>query len=93
MPPAQVVADIRRLPPPALEYTMRPAHYQSPVPSANPAPHSQTASIERLAGAGLRAEAILALLHSGQADLIQGVIDGRLDIERALKICKQRGRP
>jgi hypothetical protein len=51
---------------------------------------------ERLANAGIRADVIrlaIELLQSGQADLIQQVLDKKLTVARALKITQQRGRP
>ena len=57
-------------------------------------PCSQNAVIARLARAGgYRAEAIaqaIALLQTGAVDLIEDVLAGKLTVERALKIARQR---
>jgi hypothetical protein len=61
-----------------------------------PDPHSQSAIFNRLVGAGVRAEAIakaIALLRTGRADLIQDVIDGKLDVERACRAARARRQP
>jgi hypothetical protein len=58
--------------------------------------NSQALIVERLIGAGIRADAIclaIELLESGQADLILAVLDRKLAVARALKIAKQRSRP
>jgi hypothetical protein len=62
---------------------------------SHPHPASLNAIVERLVGAGIRAEAIaeaINLLRTGRADLIDDVIAGRLEVSRALKIAR-RGRP
>jgi hypothetical protein len=67
-----------------------PLMYQQPL---FPARSSQTAIVERLVSAGVRAEAIadaIALLQTGAVDLIEAVIAGKLTVERALKLVRQR---
>jgi hypothetical protein len=70
--------------------------YTNPRHSTSHPANSQSAIFARLIGAGIRAEAIataIALLQTGQADLIQAVIDGRLTVERARRIAQRRSRP
>lgn len=62
--------------------------------SATPTHHSQSAVIERLVASGVRAQAAAAaisLLRTGEISLIEDVLAGRLSVERALKIARQRG--
>ena len=47
----------------------------------------------RLVGSGIRAEDVaraIALLRTGRADLIQDVIAGKIDVERACRVARQR---
>ena len=70
--------------------------YLSPAANASPDRNSQVAIVERLTNAGIRAGVVrqaIALLRTGQADLIEDVIAGRLPVERACRIARQRGRP
>jgi hypothetical protein len=62
------------------------------APRRKPSPH-QTATIERLARVGIRAETIAAaidLMRTDQVDVIEDVIAGRLPVERACCIARQR---
>jgi hypothetical protein len=68
--------------------------YYPPRDSATPTHHSQFAVIERLVASGVRAQAAAAaisLLRTGETSLIKDVLAGRLTVERALKIARQRG--
>ena len=74
---------------------MRSAQYLSHASSARPSPHSEAAIIDRLVGAGIRAEAITAaidLLRTGVSDLIDLVVNRELTVERALRIARKRDR-
>jgi hypothetical protein len=60
-----------------------------------PGPRSQAKIFDRLVATGIRAEAVtkaIALAHTGRADLIQRVIDGKLDLERAAQIARRQVR-
>jgi hypothetical protein len=68
--------------------------YSNPHNPASSDPASQTVVIARLVQTGgYRAEAIaqaITLLQTGAVDVIEQVLAGRISIERALKIVRQR---
>jgi hypothetical protein len=85
-------ADQRLLP--ATTATKEPCdEIPEPTADASVDPHSQAAIVARLVGAGIRADVVrqaIALLRTGQVDLVEAVITGRLSVERACRIARAR---